>query len=125
LGAVGLVEEDDGWLRLHRLLVHFVRQEGLEPDARMAVAQALIATGDDAYEGRLTGSRLATVIPHLVDVAEAPGEATDERRKAELCNAAGRALLRAGDLRAAETATARDRSVTEHDNAAGGEGPET
>src|SRR5262249_41604355 len=28
LGAVGLMEEGEGWLRLHRLLVHFVRQEG-------------------------------------------------------------------------------------------------
>jgi hypothetical protein len=45
LGAVGLVEEGEGWLRLHRLLVYFVRQEGLDPDARQAVARALIGCG--------------------------------------------------------------------------------
>ena len=26
MGAVGLVEEGEGWLRLHRPLVHFVRR---------------------------------------------------------------------------------------------------
>jgi hypothetical protein len=56
LGAVGLVEEGKGWLRLHRLLVHFVHQEGLDADARPAVAVALISCGESAAQGNLTGS---------------------------------------------------------------------
>jgi tetratricopeptide (TPR) repeat protein/transcriptional regulator with XRE-family HTH domain len=102
LGAVGLVEEGEGWLRLHRLLVHFVRQEGLDPYAQPAVAQALIGCGTDAAEGHLTGSALAAVIPHLVDVAGVAVAGTgDERLAAELGTATGRALRYAGDLRSA------------------------
>jgi tetratricopeptide (TPR) repeat protein/transcriptional regulator with XRE-family HTH domain len=102
LGAVGLLEEGEGWLRLHRLQVHFVRQEGLDPSAQPAVAQALIGCGEDAYQGHLTGSALAAVIPHLVDAAgAASGDTGIERLAAELCNAAGRALRYAGDIRAA------------------------
>jgi tetratricopeptide (TPR) repeat protein/transcriptional regulator with XRE-family HTH domain len=102
LGAVGLVEEGEGWLRLHRLLVHFVRQEGLDPDAHPAVDRALIGCGEDATEGHLTGSALAAVIPHLVDVAGAAGGgSSDERCAAELSTAAGRALQNVGDPRAA------------------------
>ena len=40
LGAVGLVEEGEGSLRLHRLLAQFVRKEGLDPTAQPAVARA-------------------------------------------------------------------------------------
>jgi tetratricopeptide (TPR) repeat protein/transcriptional regulator with XRE-family HTH domain len=102
LGAVGLVEEGNGWLRLHRLLVHFVRQERLDPDAQPAVDRALISCGESAEQGHMTGSALAAVIPHLVDVAGTAGRETgNERRQAELCTAAGRALHHAGDLRAA------------------------
>jgi transcriptional regulator with XRE-family HTH domain/tetratricopeptide (TPR) repeat protein len=102
LGAVGLVEEGDGWLRLHRLLVHFLRQEGLDPNGRSAVARALIACGEDAVEGRLTGSALAAVIPHLVDGAGVAVRVVgDEQFAADLSTAAGRALQYAGDLRAA------------------------
>jgi tetratricopeptide (TPR) repeat protein len=102
LGAVGLVEEGEGWLRLHRLLVHFVRQEGLESDAQPAVARALISCGTDAEQRYLTGSALAATIPHLVEVAEAAYEGTLEWSVAELCNAAGEALQYAGDLKAAK-----------------------
>jgi tetratricopeptide (TPR) repeat protein/transcriptional regulator with XRE-family HTH domain len=102
LGALGLVEEGEGWLRLHRLLVHFVRQEGLDPDARPAVARALIGCGEEADHGNLTGSALAAVIPHVVDVAgSVAGGTGDERLAAELCTAAGRALGHTGDLGAA------------------------
>jgi tetratricopeptide (TPR) repeat protein len=102
LGAVGLVEEGEGWLRLHRLLVHFVRQEGLDPEAQPAVARALVSCGEDAERGHLTGPALAAVIPHVVDVAAAAGgNMGDERLAAELCTAAGQALQYAGDLRTA------------------------
>ena len=102
LGAVGLVEEGEGWLRLHRLLVHFVRQEGLDPSAQAAVATALIASGREAEQGHLTGSALAAVIPHLIDVARAAvDDARDEELAADLCTAAGRALENAGHLAAA------------------------
>jgi tetratricopeptide (TPR) repeat protein len=101
LGAVGLVDERDSWLRLHRLLVHFVRQKGLDRDAQTAVEWALIDCGNDAMQGRLTGSALAMVIPHLIDVAGAATENTgDESRRAALCNAVGRVLTKAGDYRA-------------------------
>jgi tetratricopeptide (TPR) repeat protein/transcriptional regulator with XRE-family HTH domain len=99
LAAVGLVEEGEGWLRLHRLLVQFVRQEGLDPMARPAVDRALIGCGNDAEEGHLAGSALAAVIPHLVDIADR--DTDDEMRLAGLCHAAGQALQCAGDLRAA------------------------
>jgi tetratricopeptide (TPR) repeat protein len=104
LGAVGLVEVGDGWLRLHRLLVHFVRGEGMAKDAQTAVARALIRCGDDAYQRHLTGSALAAVIPHLVDVAgEMIGGTANPVLAADLCNAAGETLEYASDLRAART----------------------
>jgi hypothetical protein len=96
LGAVGLVEEGEGWLRLHQMLVHFVRQESLDPEAQPAVTRALIGCSEDACQGDLTGAALAAVIPHLVDVA---GRTSDERLAAELCAAAGLSLLSAGDFR--------------------------
>src|SRR5262249_37189303 len=40
LGGVGLVEEGEGWLRLHRLLGQFVRQGALDPMAQSAVDRA-------------------------------------------------------------------------------------
>ena len=93
LGTVGLVEDGDGSLRLHRLLVRFVRQEGLDPTAQSAVAQALIGCGKDAEEHHLTGPALAAVIPHLVDVAgAADGGTGEEGPAAELCFAAGQIL---------------------------------
>jgi Domain of unknown function (DUF4062)/Tetratricopeptide repeat len=102
LGAVGLVEEGEGWLRLHRLLVHFVRHEAPDPKAQPAVDRALIGCGEDAHQHRLTGSSLTAVVPHLLDVAGPAGGGTgDERPAAELCAAAGHALQSAGDLRAA------------------------
>jgi tetratricopeptide (TPR) repeat protein len=102
LRAVGLVEEGDGWLRLHRLLVHFVRQEGMDSDAQSAVARALIGCGNEAERGYLTGSALAAVVPHLVEVARVSDEAAgDELQTAELCAEAAQALRFAGDFRAA------------------------
>jgi tetratricopeptide (TPR) repeat protein len=100
LGSVGLLEEGDGWLRLHRLLVHFVRQEGLGPDARQAVARALIGCGRDAQQDHLTGPALAAVIPHLVDGAGA-AVAAEDPLAADLCDAAGLTLQHAGDFAAA------------------------
>jgi tetratricopeptide (TPR) repeat protein len=114
LSAVGLVEEGEGWLRLHRLLPHFVRHEGLGPDARPAVTQALIACGNAAEHGRLTRLALVRVIPHLVEVAGATvGGTGDEQLAAELCNAAGRALQYAGDLRAARPWYERAQAIRE------------
>jgi tetratricopeptide (TPR) repeat protein len=98
LAAVGLVEEGDGWLRLHRLLVHFVRRERLDRAAQSAVTWALIGCGEDAYHGHLTGSGLAAAITHLVDVAGTVARADDESLAAELCTAAGHGLRCVGDL---------------------------
>src|SRR5215831_18264081 len=71
LAAVGLVEEGSGWFRLHRLLVHFVRKQGVDPTAQVAVDRVLIDCGLAAEQGELTGPALAAVIPHVVDVAGA------------------------------------------------------
>jgi len=102
LGAVGLVDGGDEWPRLHRLLAQFVRQAGVDCDAQPAVDRALIACGDDAHRRLLTGSALAAVIPHMVDVAGAAiRSARDDRLVVGLCIATGRALYSAGDLRAA------------------------
>jgi tetratricopeptide (TPR) repeat protein/transcriptional regulator with XRE-family HTH domain len=102
LGAVGLVEEGEGWLRMHRLLVHFVRHEDLDPTAQGAVARALIACGEDADNGHLAGLALAAVIPHVIAVAGSAAERTgDERVTAALYVAAGRVLQYGGDLGAA------------------------
>jgi tetratricopeptide (TPR) repeat protein len=114
LAAVGLVEEGEDWLRLHRLLGHFARREGLDPEAQPGVARALIGCGKDAAEGHLTGSALTAVIPHLVDVARTAGEdPSDERLAAELCTAAGQVLLCAGDLRAARPFLERSLAIHE------------
>jgi tetratricopeptide (TPR) repeat protein len=96
LGAVGLVEEGEGWLRLHRLVVHFVRREGLDPEAQPAVDRALIDCGEAVERGDWTGSALTAVIPHLVD--RASRDAGDELRLAELSSVAGLALRSVGDL---------------------------
>jgi tetratricopeptide (TPR) repeat protein/transcriptional regulator with XRE-family HTH domain len=102
LAAVGMVEEGEGWLVLHQLLVHFVRQEGIDPDAQQAVARLLVGCGKEAQAHQLTGSALATVIPHLVHMVGRAAESIgDERLVAELCSAAGQALQSAGDLGAA------------------------
>jgi Domain of unknown function (DUF4062)/Tetratricopeptide repeat len=123
LRALGLVEEGEGWLRLHRLLVHFVRQESLDPDAQSAVAGALIGCGDDAYSGHLTGSALEAVIPHLVEVAAAGEGPGGELRAAELCRSAALALLYAGDLKAAKPWGERALAIREH--ALGPDHPDT
>ena len=104
LGVVGLVGEGKTWLRLHRLLVHFVRQEGLDLSAQAAATRALIGCGEDAYQGHLTGSALSAVIPHVIDAAETTVDGTGNAGDvwgARLCNAAGRVLQYVGDPRAA------------------------
>jgi tetratricopeptide (TPR) repeat protein/transcriptional regulator with XRE-family HTH domain len=101
LGAVGMVEEGEGWLRLHRLLVHFARHRGLDADAPAAVARALIACGEDAKRGHVTGSALSAVIPHLLHVSGAAVGGGAELLAAELSNATGWTLMQSGDLRAA------------------------
>jgi tetratricopeptide (TPR) repeat protein len=99
LGAVGLVEEGEGWLRLHRLVVHFVRRAGLDPDAQPSVDRALIGCGEAVERGEWAGSPLMAVIPHLVD--RASRDAGDEARLAELSGVAGLALRSVGDIRSA------------------------
>ena len=96
LGAVGLLEEGDGWVRLHRLLAQFVREERLDPTAEPAVGHALLDCGREAGEGHLDGAALAAVIPHLVNAVSAPS--CDESRLADLCSATGLVLYNAGDL---------------------------
>jgi tetratricopeptide (TPR) repeat protein/transcriptional regulator with XRE-family HTH domain len=68
LSGVGLVQESDGWLRLHRLLAHFARQQIPESNARLDVDRALTAYAADAGRGRLSGMALAAVIPHLYEM---------------------------------------------------------
>jgi tetratricopeptide (TPR) repeat protein len=102
LGDLGLVQAGEGWLRLHRLLVHFVRREDLDPQAQAAVDDALIACRQAASNGYLMGPALVAVVPHLVDVAASAGEESDDLgRGARLCDATGSALQHAGDLGAA------------------------
>ncbi len=96
LGTVGLMEEGAGWLRLHRLMVHFVRKENLDSRAQDAVDKALIECGRATAELNLTGASLLSVIPHAVDVASR--DAVDSPRLAMLCNAAGLMLQYAADL---------------------------
>lgn len=45
LEALALVDVGEGWLRLHRLLAYFVRQNSLDPNAESAVDRALIKYG--------------------------------------------------------------------------------
>jgi tetratricopeptide (TPR) repeat protein len=101
LGAVGLIEEGEGWLRMHRLVVHFVRQEDPDPTAEPAVARALISSGEDVYQRQLTRPALIAVIPHVVGVAASLRGSTDERLRAKLYTAAGHALQSASNLAAA------------------------
>ena len=111
LGAVGLVEEGRGWLRLHRLLAHFVRQRGLDPGAQPAAERALIECGDAAESGHLSGPALTAVIPHLLDAA---GRVCgDETHAADLCDTAGLAMKNAGDLRAARPWFERSLAIRE------------
>jgi len=122
LSDVGLVEEGEGWIRLHRLIVHFVRHESLDPAAQPAVDRALTRCGRDAVEDHLTGTALAAVIPHLVAVA-AGGDTGDGGRAADLCFAAGLALRSAGDFRAATLWY--ERTVALREKVLGSDHPET
>ena len=121
LAAVGLVEEGDGWLRLHRLLVHFVRLERLDPEAQPAVELVLIGCGEAARQGQLTGPALSAVMPHLVDVA--CSDKGDEPRQATLSDAAGMALLAAGDVGSARSWLEHALAIRER--ALGSEHPDT
>jgi tetratricopeptide (TPR) repeat protein/transcriptional regulator with XRE-family HTH domain len=111
LGAVGLVEEGDGWLRLHRLLAHFVRLEEMDPDAQPAVDRILVDCGHSAGAGHLSGPQLAAVIPHLIEVGSR--DTGDGSRLARLCAAAGLALQFIGDLRAARPWLGRALAIRE------------
>jgi tetratricopeptide (TPR) repeat protein len=97
LGAVGLIEEAEDWLRLHRLLVHFVRHENLDPNAQPAVDRALIDCAEAAKQGRLVGPMLVGLIPHLIDVTNRGSG--DALRLSALSNAVGLTLQSVGDLR--------------------------
>jgi tetratricopeptide (TPR) repeat protein/transcriptional regulator with XRE-family HTH domain len=96
LGAVGLVEEGEGWLRLHRLIAGFVRQETDAPEARAAVERVLVDFGEDAERGHLNKQALTAVIPHMVHAASRSDR--DELTSAQLCSAAGLVLRHAADL---------------------------
>ena len=121
LSDVGLVEEGEGWIRLHRLIVQFVRHQSLDPMAQPAVDHALTRCGRDAVEDRLTGTALAAVIPHLVAVAGS--DTGDGRRAADLCFAAGLALRSAGDFSAATLWY--ERTVALREKVLGSDHPET
>jgi len=121
LAAAGLVEEGEGWLRLHRLLAHFLRQEELDPDAQAAVERALISYGDDISSASVSGPALGAVIPHLVRVAGRGSN--DELRLARLCGTAGGALTEAGNLSAAHLWLERALNATE--KVLGNDHPET
>jgi tetratricopeptide (TPR) repeat protein len=134
LGAVGLLEEGVGWLRLHRLLVCFVRKERLDQEAQPAVDRVLIYLGRDALDGHLTGTALAAVIPHLAHVAATAaampyeGEVRSSRlsdtlHAAQLLRAAGLALNAAAELCGAKQ---RFEQVLEiHEQLLGPDHPET
>jgi tetratricopeptide (TPR) repeat protein len=120
LGAVGLVEEGEGGLRLHRLVAHFVRQEGLDGSARAAVDRALRGSGEAARDGLLMGSGLTATIPHIAYAAS--GE-MDEQRLAALCRSAGLAMQAAGDIRSARRWL--ERALTIRKKALGEDHPDT
>jgi tetratricopeptide (TPR) repeat protein len=101
LGAVGLVEEGEGGLRLHRLLAHFVQCEVLDPGAQTAVDRTLISCGVAAAEGDLTGLALRAVIPHVLTAVGAPDADHNLERVAALSNAAAQALHYTGEFAAA------------------------
>jgi tetratricopeptide (TPR) repeat protein/transcriptional regulator with XRE-family HTH domain len=107
LGALGLVVEGEGSLKLHRLLAHFVRRADLDASARTVVDQVLIRSGNAAAGGDLTGVALAAVIPHIINAATtasvdaATSDDNDHLQAAQLWDAAGKALQHAGDLGAA------------------------
>jgi len=121
LAEVGLVEEGDGWLRLHRLLVRFARQAALDPEAQPDVDRALIECGEDAEECHLNGPALAAVIPHLVEAASRV--TGNEQRQALLSRAAGQAWFRTVDPRGARQWL--ERSLVMGERAFGPDHPET
>jgi tetratricopeptide (TPR) repeat protein/DNA-binding XRE family transcriptional regulator len=96
LAAVGLVDEGERWLRLHRLLVHFVRHEDPDPDARQAVDRALIESAEAVKQGQLIGHAVAELIPHLIDGLNR--DVGDAARVARYCNAIGLTLQTLGYL---------------------------
>jgi tetratricopeptide (TPR) repeat protein len=123
LAAVGLVEQGDGWLRLHRLMAHFVWREDLEPMAQHAVARALIGCSEEMYQRHLAGSALAAIIPHLIAMSVTVWRSGDERVAAELYHAAGLAFRYTGHLRAARPWYERALAIRER--VLGAEHPDT
>jgi tetratricopeptide (TPR) repeat protein/transcriptional regulator with XRE-family HTH domain len=121
LGAVGLVEEGDGWVRLHRLLVHFVRQARLDSGAPSTVHRLLIECGDAAAHDDLSGLALAAVVPHLVDATSR--SSSEDPSLAELCTATGQAFQHLGDLPAARPWLERALNIRE--SAEGSDHPRT
>jgi tetratricopeptide (TPR) repeat protein len=120
LGTLGLVEERDGWLRLHRLLAHFVRRERLDPGAQTAARHALLGYRDALAEHQLQLPDLVPVIVHILHVARA---ADDVPQHAEFGDVSGKALYSVGDLRSA--AEWFERAVTVSEKVFGPVQPQT
>lgn len=100
LTDLGLLEADEGMLRLHRLTADCLRGSGADLAALVAVEDATIAWARAVNDGDRTDQRMLAA-PHLdVVVRAALGRAEDERA-AGLSFEFGRLLWAAGDLRRA------------------------
>ena len=99
LAGVGMVEEGEGWLRLHRLLAHFVRQARLDRQAPDDVDRILIGWVQACEEGRLARPKLAAIIHHVVHMTRSDTARLTDR--AVICTEVGLALMLVSNYTAA------------------------
>jgi tetratricopeptide (TPR) repeat protein len=98
---LGLLEETaEDTLRMHRLVVAFVRQRMPDDDAQAAVEQALLESAMGS-NGEIAHSSLRALEVHLSFVTDAAAKRADERA-ARLCALRGAQLRSFGDYRRAE-----------------------
>jgi tetratricopeptide (TPR) repeat protein/transcriptional regulator with XRE-family HTH domain len=98
LRDLSLVELSSEGLRVHRLLMRFLRIVCVDDEARRAVDEVLLADGRLAADGHLTSSRLLAVVHHLRHVTETALEQGDDARAAALSNALGVVLQYSGEV---------------------------
>ena len=117
LAALGLVEEGDGWLRLHRLLAHCARRGLANPTAQIAVGQTLIACGQTVAVGDSSDATLVAIIPHMVHVTGEAVRGADLDRVRELCNAAVQMLKRIANMPSLDPLTMSEKASAFDDSA--------
>jgi tetratricopeptide (TPR) repeat protein len=129
LAELGLIETDEeGALRMHRLVALFVRSEMARSESKATGEEAQVAV-EEALANRLRSlvakrrpAPLLAWIPHLRVVCDA-ARGREDKRAAELCNTLGYCLRMVGA--SSEARPLYERALTIREKVLGGEHPDT